>query len=43
MRASSQAWLRMCEEFGVPGTGSGPVEAWMIDIIVRELRTGDLT
>ena len=25
---STQAWLRMHEEFGVPGTESGPVVAW---------------
>jgi AcrR family transcriptional regulator len=39
--ASSQAWLRMREEFGVPGTESGPVVAWVIDLIVRELRAGN--
>jgi AcrR family transcriptional regulator len=39
--ASTQAWLRMREEFGVPGTESGPVVAWVIDTIVRELRTGN--
>jgi AcrR family transcriptional regulator len=38
---SSQAWLRMREEFGVPGTESGPVVAWVIDIIIRELRAGN--
>jgi len=37
---STQAWLRMREEFGVPGTESGPVVAWVIDLIVRELRAG---
>jgi AcrR family transcriptional regulator len=39
--ASTQAWLRMREEFGVPGTESGPVVAWVIDVVVRELRTGN--
>lgn len=38
---STQAWLRMREEFGVPGTESGPVVAWVIDMIVRELRAGN--
>jgi len=38
---SSQAWLRMREEFGIPGTESGPVVAWVIDMIIRELRAGN--
>ena len=38
---STQAWLRMREEFGVPGVESGPVVAWVIDIIIRELRAGN--
>ena len=38
---SSQAWLRMSEEFGIPGAESGPVVAWVIDMIVRELRAGN--
>ena len=33
---SSQAWLRMREEFGIPRTESGPVVAWVIDTIFRE-------
>lgn len=37
---STQAWLRMREEFGVPGTESGPVVAWVVDLIIRELRAG---
>jgi AcrR family transcriptional regulator len=37
---STQAWLRMREEFGVPGRESGPVVAWVIDTIIRELRAG---
>jgi AcrR family transcriptional regulator len=39
--ASTQAWLRMREEFGVPGIESGPAVAWVIDLIVRELRAGN--
>ena len=39
--ASTQAWLRMREEFGVPGTESGPVVAWVIDTIIGELRAGN--
>jgi AcrR family transcriptional regulator len=38
---STQAWLRMREEFGVPGTESGPVVAWLIDTMIRELRAGN--
>lgn len=38
---SSQAWLRMREEFGVPGTEAGPVVAWVIDTIFREIRSGN--
>lgn len=38
---STQAWLRMREEFGVPGTESGPVVAWVLDTIIRELRAGN--
>ncbi len=38
---SSQAWLRMREEFGIPGTESGPVVAWVIETILRELRAGN--
>jgi AcrR family transcriptional regulator len=38
---STQAWLRMREEFGVPGVESGPVVAWVIDTIIRELRAGN--
>jgi AcrR family transcriptional regulator len=38
---STQAWLRMREEFGVPGTESGPVVAWVVDTIIRELRAGN--
>ena len=38
---STQAWLRMREEFGIPGTESAPVVAWVIETIVRELRSGN--
>jgi AcrR family transcriptional regulator len=38
---STQAWLRMREELGVPGTESGPVVAWVIDTIIREIRAGN--
>jgi AcrR family transcriptional regulator len=38
---STQAWLRMREEFGVPGTESGPVVGWVVDTIIRELRAGN--
>ena len=38
---STQAWLRMREEFGVAGAESGPVVAWVIDMIIRELRAGN--
>jgi AcrR family transcriptional regulator len=38
---STQAWLRMREEFGVPGTESGPIVAWVIDTIIHELRAGN--
>jgi hypothetical protein len=37
---SAQAWLRMREEFGVPGVESGPTVAWVIDTIVSEIRRG---
>ena len=37
---SSQAWLRMREEFGVPGVESGPTVAWLLDTIFSEIRRG---
>lgn len=37
---STQTWLRMREEFDVPGTESGPLIAWAIETLVRELRAG---
>jgi AcrR family transcriptional regulator len=39
---SSQAWLRMREEFDVPGDESGPVVAWVIDTLIREVRAGNV-
>ena len=38
---STQAWLRMREEFGVLGTESGQVVAGVVDTIIRELRAGN--
>ena len=37
---SVQSWLRMREEFGIPGTESGPVLAWAIQTLVDEIRAG---
>lgn len=37
---SVQTWLRMREEFGIPGTESGPILAWAIDTLVNEIRAG---
>jgi hypothetical protein len=37
---SAQAWLRMREEFGVPGVESGPTVAWVIDTLFAEIRHG---
>jgi AcrR family transcriptional regulator len=37
---SAQAWLRMREEFGVPGVESGPTVAWVLDTILNEIRQG---
>ena len=39
--ASAQTWLRMREEFGVPGTESGPLVGWAIDTLLREVRNGN--
>ena len=39
---SSQSWLRMREEFDVPGTESGPLMRWAIDTLIREIRNGGL-
>ncbi len=37
---SAQAWLRMREEFGVPGEESGPMVAWVLEVIFGEVRRG---
>lgn len=39
---SSQAWLRMREEFGVPGAEAGPLMRWAVDTLVRAVRAGEL-
>jgi hypothetical protein len=31
----------MREEFGMPGTESGPVLAWAIDTLLKEIRAGN--
>jgi hypothetical protein len=31
----------MREEFGIPGTESGPVLGWAIDTLVKEIRAGN--
>lgn len=39
---SSQSWLRMREEFGVPGVESGPLVRWAVDILIAAVRNGEL-
>jgi AcrR family transcriptional regulator len=39
---SSHSWLRMREEFGVPGTESGPMARWAMGLILAAVRRGDL-
>ena len=39
---SSQAWLRMREEFGVPGAEAGPLMRWAVETLVQAVRAGDL-
>jgi AcrR family transcriptional regulator len=39
---SVQSWLRMREEFGVPGHRSGPLVRWAIDVLIAEARRGNL-
>ena len=39
---SSQSWLRMREEFGVPGVESGPLMRWAIDTLIVAVRDGQL-
>lgn len=38
---SVQTWLRMREEFGIPGTESGPTVAWAMETLVKEIRAGN--
>lgn len=35
---STQTWLRMREEFGVPGVEAGPVVQWAVDVLVDAVR-----
>ena len=39
---SSQAWLRMREEFGVPGVEAGPLMRWAVETLVRSVQAGEL-
>ena len=39
---SSQAWLRMREEVGVPGAEAGPLMRWAVDTLIRAVRAGEL-
>jgi AcrR family transcriptional regulator len=39
---STQTWLRMREEFGVPGVEAGPLMRWAVDTLVHAIRAGDL-
>jgi AcrR family transcriptional regulator len=39
---SSQSWLRMREEFGVPGVESGPLVRWAMDTLIAAIRDGEL-
>ena len=39
---SSQTWLRMREEFGVPGTEAGPLMRWAVDTLIGAARAGEL-
>jgi AcrR family transcriptional regulator len=36
-----QTWLRMREEFGIPGTESGPILAWAFQTLVDAIRVGN--
>jgi AcrR family transcriptional regulator len=36
-----QTWLRMREEFGIPGEESGPIVAWAMSTLVREIKVGN--
>jgi AcrR family transcriptional regulator len=37
---SVQTWLRMREEFGIPGDESGPILAWAMDVLIKEIQAG---
>jgi AcrR family transcriptional regulator len=39
---SSQSWLRMREEFGVPGVEAGPLLRWAVDTLIEAVRNGEL-
>lgn len=39
---SSQAWLRMREEFGVPGVEAGPLMRWAVETLIRAVQAGEL-
>lgn len=39
---SSQSWLRMREEFGIPGVESGPLVRWAMDTLITAIRAGEL-
>lgn len=38
---SVQSWLRMREEFGIPGTESGEILGWALATLVKEMKTGN--
>jgi AcrR family transcriptional regulator len=38
---SVQTWLRMREEFGILGEESGPIVAWAMEVLVKEIRAGN--
>lgn len=40
---SSHSWLRLREEFGVPGAESGPLARWAIETLLAAARRGDLS
>lgn len=39
---SSQTWLRMREEFGVPGVEAGPLMRWAVETLIRAVQAGEL-
>jgi len=38
---SVHTWLRMREEFGIPGEESGPIVAWAMSTLVNEIQAGN--